>query len=118
MRETWRMRGVILVVDDSEAVREAARGALEGAGYRVLDTDLPRAALALARDADIDLLITEIVMPHMDAFELAQRVSTSAPGVGVLFTSGYADAREEGHFLRKPFTPAQLVDKVDAILAA
>ena len=112
------MRGVILVVDDRETVRQSARIALEDAGYRVLDADLPLRAIALAQDAPVDLLISEIVMPQMDAFELAQRVATTAPGVEVLFTSGYTDAREEGHFLRKPFTPKQLVEKVEAILGA
>jgi DNA-binding NtrC family response regulator len=112
------MRGVILVVDDQDAVRDIVRIALEDAGYLVLETGFPKAALALARNSGIDLLITDIVMPQMDAFELAQRVSTAVPGVEVLFTSGYADARNEGHFLRKPFTPRQLVDKVEAILEA
>jgi len=112
------MRRVILVVDDQDAVREIVRAALEDAGYAVLETGFPQAALALARTSGIDLLITDIVMPEMDAFELAQLVSSAVPGVEILFTSGYADAREEGHFLRKPFTPRQLVDKVEAILGA
>jgi hypothetical protein len=53
----------------------------------------------------------------MDAFELADRVLSELPGVRVLYTSGYTDAGAEGPFIQKPFTPAELVEKVSTVLA-
>jgi CheY-like chemotaxis protein len=109
----------VLVVDDQDVVRQVVRLALEGAGYVVHDTGSPSAAIAHVQgDSSIDLLVTDIVMPEMDAFELAERVKSILPGVRVLYTSGYTDAGAEGHFLQKPFTPAELVAKVSAVLAS
>jgi CheY-like chemotaxis protein len=109
----------VLVVDDQDVVRDVIRLALEGVGYTVLDVASPLEAIALARaDARIDLLVTDVVMPEMDAFELAQRITAVLPEVRVLFTSGYTDAAAEGPFIQKPFTPAELVQKVSSVLAA
>ena len=112
------MNGTVLVVDDQDVVRDVIRLTLEGAGYTVLDAASPNAALALVRDnGPIDLLVTDVVMPEMDAFELADRVVSQLPGVRVLYTSGYTDAGAEGPFIQKPFTPAELVEKVSTVLA-
>jgi two-component system, cell cycle sensor histidine kinase and response regulator CckA len=109
----------ILVVDDQDAVRDVISLALQGAGYVVLEASSPSAAVELAAgDGPIDLLVTDVVMPEMDAFELAARVRLERPGIRVLYTSGYTDARAEGPFLQKPFTPTQLVEKVAAVLAS
>jgi CheY-like chemotaxis protein len=117
--DTGCMRQTVLVVDDQEVVRDVIRLTLERAGFAVLEASSPNAALDLVRgDGSIDLLVTDIVMPEMDAFELADRVACEVPGVRVLYTSGYTDAAAEGPFIQKPFTPAQLVEKVEAVLAA
>jgi two-component system, cell cycle sensor histidine kinase and response regulator CckA len=108
----------VLVVDDQDVVRDVIRLALESAGYRVLEAGSPNDALELIRDRDeIHLLVTDVVMPQMDAFELARRVEDEVPGIRVLYTSGYADARAEGPFIEKPFTPTELLEKVSAVLA-
>lgn len=108
----------ILVVDDQDLVRDVVRIALEEAGHRVLVAASPSQALALVQhEQDIDLFLVDVVMPEMDAFELASRLSAGFPGVKVLYTSGYTDAREEGHFIQKPFSPSQLVATVESILA-
>ena len=113
------MTGTVLVVDDQDVVRDVIRLTLEGAGYTVLDAASPNDALALVRDnGPIDLLVTDVVMPEMDAFELADRVVSKLPGVRVLYTSGYTDAGAEGPFIQKPFTPAELVEKVSTVLAS
>ena len=112
--------GTVLVVDDQDVVRDVIRLTLERAGYTVL-----AAALAERGDrprrgggsASIDLLVTDVVMPEMDAFELADRIACEVPGVRILYTSGYTDAAAEGPFIQKPFTPAQLVEKVSDVLA-
>jgi two-component system cell cycle sensor histidine kinase/response regulator CckA len=113
------MNGTVLVVDDQDVVRDVIRLTLEGAGYTVLDAASPNAAIDLVRGeaGPIDLLVTDVVMPEMDAFELADRIACEVPGVRVLYTSGYTDAGAEGPFIQKPFTPAQLVEKVSAVLA-
>jgi two-component system, cell cycle sensor histidine kinase and response regulator CckA len=112
------MGGTVLVVDDQDVVRDVIRLTLEGAGYTVLDAASPNDALALVRDnGPIDLLVTDVVMPEMDAFELADRVVSEIPDVRVLYTSGYTDAAAEGPFIQKPFTPAELVEKVSTVLA-
>jgi two-component system cell cycle sensor histidine kinase/response regulator CckA len=113
------MNETVLVVDDQDVVRDVIRLALEGVGYTVLDAASPLEAIALARsDSEIDLLVTDVVMPEMDAFELAERITSELPEVRVLFTSGYTDAAAEGPFIQKPFTPAELVEKVSSVLAA
>ena len=112
------MSETVLVVDDQEIVRDVIRLALEAAGSTVIAASSPRHAIELARDdANIDLLVTDVVMPEMDAFELADRITSKLPGLRILFTSGYTDAGAEGPFIQKPFTPAQLVAKVEAVLA-
>jgi two-component system, cell cycle sensor histidine kinase and response regulator CckA len=115
--DTGGMRRTVLVVDDQEVVRDIIRLTLERAGFTVLEASSPNAALDLVRtDRPIDLLVTDVVMPEMDAFELADRVACEVPGVRVLYTSGYTDAGAEGPFIQKPFTPAQLVEKVESVL--
>jgi two-component system cell cycle sensor histidine kinase/response regulator CckA len=107
----------ILVVDDQDLVRDVVRIALEEAGYRVLVAASPLAALELVEhETGIDMLLVDIVMPEMDAFELTGKLSAQLPGVQVLYMSGYTDAREEGHFIQKPFSPSQLVATVGSIL--
>jgi CheY-like chemotaxis protein len=111
------MSAIVLVVDDQEIVRDVIRLTLENAGYTVIEAASPSRALELARaDAHIDLLVTDVVMPEMDAFELADRITSRLPGLRILYTSGYTDATAEGPFIHKPFTPAQLVAKVGAVL--
>jgi CheY-like chemotaxis protein len=110
----------VLVVDDQDLVRDVIRLTLERAGYTVLAAASPNAAIDLARgggSGSIDLLVTDVVMPEMDAFELADRIACEVPGVRILYTSGYTDAAAEGPFIQKPFTPAQLVEKVSDVLA-
>jgi two-component system, cell cycle sensor histidine kinase and response regulator CckA len=113
------MGRTVLVVDDQEVVRDVIRLTLESAGYTVIAAASPSDAIELACvEAEIDLLVTDVVMPEMDAFELAERISSKLPGVRILYTSGYTDAAAEGPFIQKPFTPAQLVAKVHAVLTA
>lgn len=116
-RHTDTVARTVLVVDDQDVVRDVVRIALETAGFSVLEAGSPTEAIEVARaNAAIDLLVADVVMPEMDAFELAGRITGEIPGVKILYTSGYTDAREEGHFIQKPFTPSELVAKVEAVL--
>ena len=118
----------ILVVEDEPAILGVARRMLENMGYRVLAAGSPREAISLA-DAhvgEIDLLMTDVIMPEMDGRLLARRLLSQYPDMGRLFVSGYtADViahggvLEEGVcFLQKPFSLKELSVKVREALDA
>ena len=117
-----RGRETILLVEDEDVVRELAREALRDGGYTVLEARHPGEALLVAerQSGGFDLLLTDVVMPHMSGPELAQRLKDARPGLRVLFMSGYTDdaalrhgvLRSEVSFLQKPFTPESLSRKV------
>jgi CheY-like chemotaxis protein len=116
----------LLVVDDDEAVRRLVVTVLRANGYAVLDAPHPAAALTLCaeRNAPIDLVVTDVVMPGMNGRELIEQLRLGQPGLRVLFTSGYnADAAvrrgviaSEVEYLTKPFTPQALLESVRRVL--
>ena len=119
---------MILVVEDEEIVRDLVCEVLRGHGYRVLGAGRGSEALELiAKEArEVDLLISDVVMPEMNGAVVAQRVRAVAPRVRVLFVSGYSenDMADQGmdalsfQVLQKPFTPDVLARKVREILDA
>jgi CheY-like chemotaxis protein len=114
----------ILLVEDEDMVRDLVRTVLRAAGYRVLEAAHGEAALSLAaqHQGAIDLLMTDVVMPHMGGRELAEQLKALRPGMKVLFTSGYTDDTVvrhgvlEAEFLPKPFSPGGLASKVREVL--
>ncbi|MCC7262616.1 MAG: PAS domain S-box protein [Candidatus Latescibacteria bacterium] len=116
----------ILVAEDEQGLRRLAREILEGYGYRVLEAANGREGLelALAQEDQIDLLLTDIVMPEMGGRDLAAALQARCPGLKVLFMSGYIDDAVVRHgivgagetFLHKPFSPAALGRKVRQLL--
>jgi signal transduction histidine kinase len=111
----------VLLVEDDDLVRKAARRILETDGYRVLEAGNGPEALSLADQfkGEIDLLLTDVVMPRMNGRDLATALRASRPKVKVLYVSGYAgglidsdDPGERRAHLRKPFSPAALLGKV------
>ncbi len=108
----------VLLVEDEDAVRAAARRVLLGAGYRVLEARTGYDALALSDGTQrrIDLLLTDLVMPQMSGHELAQRLRRLRPGISMLYMSGYGNdatvraaiAEGQAPFLEKPFDAARL----------
>ena len=118
----------ILVVEDEVPVRLVTRRILELRGYTVLEAGNPRAALNLCQQyqGQVDLLITDVIMPDLSGPELAERLMESYPDLKVLFVSGYtSDVLDEyGLFgqdivlLEKPFTPDSLTRKVRETLDA
>jgi CheY-like chemotaxis protein len=112
----------ILVVEDETDVRGLVREILESAGHRVVVAASPEDALNLAGQAveGADLLLTDMIMPGMTGKDLALQLQAKAPGLRVLFMSGYT-AQAAGQqsllspgdaFIQKPFTPATLLEKV------
>lgn len=118
----------ILLVEDEPAVRQVTRAALEIGGYRVLEADGPATAEHIASDSetDIDLLLTDVVMPGMNGAELARRVRELRPELVTLFMSGYAEsevlrlatAASAQKHIQKPFTVSGLLARVGDALAA
>ena len=112
----------ILLAEDDSSMREYLARALERVGYAVEAVDDGLAALQRIESDRVDLLLTDIVMPEMDGIELAQRAATIAPGMRVMFITGFAavalrsPARPaNAKVLSKPFHLRDLVLEVDRI---
>jgi PAS domain S-box-containing protein len=112
----------VLVVEDDPAVLGITIRILEDEGYRVLFTGDPREALAIAArfEGTIHALLSDVIMPHLNGRELAQRLRASRPGVGLVYMSGYTrdviaknGVLEPGVlFVSKPFAREDLLDRV------
>jgi two-component system, cell cycle sensor histidine kinase and response regulator CckA len=116
--------GMVLLVEDQEIVRDVAVKALERFGYSVATATCGDEALAVLHQAsaEIDAVVTDLVMPGMDGRELADRIVALSPGMPVVLMSGYADEPPgDGTgscvaFLHKPFSLSDLLETVrDAI---
>jgi two-component system cell cycle sensor histidine kinase/response regulator CckA len=112
----------ILVVEDEPAVRQLVSAALRRAGYSVVEARDGEHALTLfdQHNAEIDLLLTDLRMPQMDGAELIRRLRARAPKLKVICVSGYPgsgiDLSVTGHYLAKPFSKADLLNKVREVL--
>lgn len=115
----------LLLVEDDDAVRTISLIALENAGFKVLAADSAASAIALAKPqiAQVDLLITDVVMPRMGGRELVEAIHALRADIPVLYISGYTKDRvpQDGArvgFLQKPFTPLALARKAREVLDA
>ena len=119
----------LLLVEDEPSVRELAARVLKDRGYRVLEATNGHEALQVVAERppnEVQLLVTDVVMPRMAGPDLAARLTTSRDDLRVLFISGYTDKAivrdgvlvEGTPFLQKPFTPDALARKVREVLDA
>jgi PAS domain S-box-containing protein len=114
----------VLVVEDDANVRDLVRLLLEGNGYTVLTVQSPDEAVRVCTELGVDLLLTDVVMPDISGQRLAERIAAAAPGVRILFMSGYSDEAvhrhgmlgEDAAFIEKPFTERALTTKVREVL--
>lgn len=117
----------ILLVEDDPSLRETTTSLLSRLGYRVLPAANGIEALNLKQQygtGHIDLLFTDVIIPHISGRELAERVQGASPQTRVLFTSAYTenafshlDVLNQGSALiRKPFTPSELANKLRDVL--
>lgn len=112
----------VLIADDEAEFRAIVREVLEAKGHVVLEAASGSEAVALAdgHGGPIDLLITDVLMPGMSGWQLAERLLQQRPTLRVLYVSGYADdktasthARAAGIVLRKPVSIPDLERAVD-----
>jgi two-component system, cell cycle sensor histidine kinase and response regulator CckA len=116
----------ILLVEDEPMIMEVSRAMLEKLGYKVLSAGTPSEALrqATVHAAEIQLLITDVVMPEMNGRELAELICGIKPGLKCLFTSGYTTNVIAHHgvlddgvsFLKKPFSMKDLATVIGHVL--
>ena len=117
--EDWR-NATILVVEDTPAVRKMVCAMLSQTGYHCLEAGDGVEALRLLEDAgDVQLVLTDVIMPNMDGPELARQLSQVRPELRILFMSGYVEdtvvrsiGKASSLFLPKPFTATALMEKV------
>jgi two-component system cell cycle sensor histidine kinase/response regulator CckA len=128
LRTPRRLAETILLVEDQPEVRSLTREMLAACGYEVLEAPDGAAALELFRERGdaVALLLTDIVMPGMDGYQLAAHLRALRPSLKVLYTSGYIDeataSGEAGgpnaQLLHKPFTKDSLSQRVRQALDA
>ncbi len=112
----------VLIVEDNDNLRKFAQRALQMYGYRILDAENGEDALRVCGEYEgqIDLMITDVVMPKMGGREAAERLQHLYPQIKVIYMSGYTDntivhygvLAPELNFIQKPFTPKGLARKV------
>jgi DNA-binding response OmpR family regulator len=119
----------VLITEDEAPLRGLLRDVLDQAGYRLLEASDGASALRVA-DAyphPIHLLVSDVVMPGMNGVELAAKLVQERPDMRVLLISGYAQGLtanqaqvtvEGAPFLRKPFTPDELLGRIREVLDA
>jgi CheY-like chemotaxis protein len=118
----------VLVVEDDDSVRGFVRDTLSASGYTVIDVADGRKALEIAPHfpRQIDLLLTDVVMPNLGGRELAEQLVKLRPEVKVLYMSGYTEDQTLAHgfsmgsvaLLEKPFTARDLLVRVRKVLSS
>jgi len=106
----------ILVVDDEAAICELSKNLLSSKGYNVLVADSGQAALKILESNDIDLLLSDVIMPNMDGYKLAAKVRKKYPQIKIQLVSGFDDDRKRTaedqllykYLLHKPYTASSL----------
>jgi PAS domain S-box-containing protein len=119
-------RETILLVEDEEMVRNLTTEVLQTCGYEVLSAANGEQACEISQtfQGNIDLMITDVVMPQMGGRDLAEYLAATRPNTSVLYMSGYTDDAIVRHgvldknmpFLQKPFSPDSLARKVKEVL--
>jgi two-component system cell cycle sensor histidine kinase/response regulator CckA len=116
----------ILLVEDDDTVRGLTAGILERAGYSVFPAPDGRSALQLFAEHinEIDVVVSDVVMPGMGGKELADAILQKKPDMRVIFVSGYTDEaisragvlKENAELITKPFHPSELLLRVRTVL--
>jgi two-component system, cell cycle sensor histidine kinase and response regulator CckA len=116
----------LATVEDEDIVRDLAREVLQYYGYMVITAENGEDGLRVCREfaGQIDLVLTDLVMPRMSGRELAEQLAVERPGMRVFYMSGFTDdaivrhglLEEDIAFIHKPFTPESLATKIMELL--
>lgn len=119
--------GTVLLVEDEAPVRVVSMSALSNKGYNVLEADCGERGLDIIKERgdEIDIIITDVVMPGMQGTTMIEEASKLYPNLKVIFISGYAEDaflnsfgdEREFNFLPKPYSLKQLATKVKDVLS-
>lgn len=116
--------GKILIVDDEPSIRELSQMILTTHGYEVFLAKDGKQALSIIKNENINLVLTDVIMPDMDGYELAHIIHYKYPDIRIQLCSGFADAHgltvtNENLFnnmLHKPFSSKELLQRVKVLL--
>ncbi|MET3289181.1 UNVERIFIED_CONTAM: DNA-binding response OmpR family regulator [Brevibacillus sp. OAP136] len=114
----------ILIVDDEEHIRELMRIFLRNEGFEVAEATNGAEALSIVEKSAIDLVILDIMMPHMDGWELCKKIREHGPDIPLLMVTAKGEAGQKvkgfqlgtDDYVTKPFDPLELVMRVKALL--
>ena len=117
-------RSVVLVVEDDAAIRRGLVDTLRYAGFDLLECDNGRAAVELALEAEIDLVLLDVMLPGLDGFSVLERLRRSQPTLPVIMVTarGAEEDRVRGltdgadDYVVKPFSAKELLARVEAVL--
>ena len=112
----------ILIVDDEEALSQMLNDLLSAEGYKILEANNAAQALGILKSTHVDLMISDIVMPGMDGFELVEKVKELYPQVKIQLVSGYSDQIQDDvvlhkKILYKPYSQFDMIERVNDILS-
>ena len=122
---TVKGEGVVLLAEDDRSVRKLVVTELTRRGFTVLDAEDGAAALALFKreKGRVDVLVTDVVMPHMNGADLAKAAEALRPGLKILFISGHPERAGAGldptgatNLLMKPFTADTLAARITELI--
>ena len=113
-----------MVVDDEIAIGELNDKILSSAGYTVFCAATGKQALSILEKESIDIVLSDVIMPEMDGYELAYRIKREYPDVKVQLCSGFSENRGNAvtdetlheNCLHKPFTSNELLQRINALL--
>ena len=115
-------KGIVLLVEDDDQVRSYIRMLLTNKGYQVLEapTGADGLEIAISRGSEINLILSDMLLPELSGFDFAQKALESNPRLKILFMTGYVEGdivqrciNELGaSFIDKPFQPNELLTRV------
>ena len=112
----------ILIVDEEEALSQMLNDLLSAEGYKILEANNAVQALGILKSTHVDLMISDIVMPGMDGFELVEKMKELYPQVKIQLVSGYSDQIQgdvvlHKKILYKPYSQFDMIERVKDILS-
>ena len=114
----------ILVVDDEPSLITLTSTILQESGYHTFTAKSGKEALDIIKNNSIDVLLSDVIMPEMNGYQLANIVSKKYPQIKILLSSGYSDAHNSdendkllhNNILQKPYTSNELLEKLHVLL--